>query len=507
MYPKFFFAAIFVSTMFCITSCRPSKEVLVPTQLNTRPKAAREFRAAWVATVSNINWPSKQGLNTSEQKAEAIELLEFLKNHNFNAVIFQARPQTDALYKSDLEPWSYYLTGEVGKAPDPYYDPLEFWIAEAHKRGLELHVWLNPYRSHHRDGGKISDKSFARTRPELSLFLKEGYWWLDPARKETQDHSHAVVMDILQRYDIDGVHFDDYFYPYPSYNLNEDFPDTESWTAYQNQGGKLSRGDWRRDAVNQFISRLYTSIKEKKPYVKFGLSPFGIWRPGHPESIEGFDQYDRLYADAKLWLNKGWIDYFAPQLYWPINRLPQSYPVLLGWWSQQNTMKRHLWPGINVGRDTSYKTVNETVNQIMISRAMLPESNGVIHWSISSLTKNPNMAKGLIEGPYKKQALVPASPWLNGIPLKAPHVKTSFSNNKWDISWVHTNETAVYHWVVYYKYGNTWNYKILNSNESSLSLDDTSGTEAQKVALTEIAVTTIDRVGNEGSFNPVILKK
>jgi uncharacterized lipoprotein YddW (UPF0748 family) len=501
---KLFFSA----TLLCILiyACKTSNQVSGQATPTSTPKAAREFRAAWVATVSNINWPSKPGLSTAEQKSEAIALLDFLKDHNFNAVVFQVRPQTDALYKSNLEPWSYYLTGEVGKAPDPYYDPLEFWTTAAHDRGLEMHVWLNPYRSHHKDGGKLSDKSFVKTRPELSVFLKEGYWWMDPAKKETQDHSHAVVMDLVKRYNIDGVHFDDYFYPYTSYNLNEDFPDHETWAAYQKQGGKLSRADWRRDAVNKFISRVYKSIKAEKPYVKFGLSPFGIWRPGYPETVEGLDQYDKLYADAKLWLNKGWIDYFAPQLYWPINRPAQSFPVLLGWWAQENTMKRHLWPGINVGRDTGYRTVSETVNQIMISRGMLPESNGVIHWSISSVVKNTVLAKTLVEGTYRKQALVPASPWLDHVAPKAPQVKTSVINDALQISWEHTNETDVFRWVVYYKYGNAWNYKILNRQDRVLSLNTTAGSAAQKATLNYIAVTAVDRVGNESVFKEIAVK-
>ncbi|MCB0562519.1 MAG: family 10 glycosylhydrolase, partial [Phaeodactylibacter sp.] len=206
----------------------------------------------------------------------------------------------------------------------------------------------------------------------LVVPLKTGYWWLDPARQGTRDHSTAVVMDIVRRYDIDGVHFDDYFYPYPDYNNGDDFPDDASWAEYRQKGGKLSRGDWRRESVNAFIRNLYKAIKAEKPYVKFGLSPFGIWRPGNPPSIQGFDQYDQLYADAKLWLNKGWIDYFTPQLYWTINRIPQSYPVLLNWWAGENAKKRHLWPGIRISRDTLPDKVNETVNQIMITRGAVP---------------------------------------------------------------------------------------------------------------------------------------
>jgi len=205
-----------VAAIFTSIACNSAKQTSsnnTKTDLPAFPKAQTEFRAAWIATVANINWPSKPGLSTEEQQKEALVLLDYLKEHNFNAAIFQVRPQADALYKSDLEPWSYYLTGKQGEAPVPYYDPLTFWTEEAHKRGIELHVWLNPYRAHHKDGKEITEKSIIKTKPGLSVFLKEGYWWMDPAKKETQDHSIAVAMDIVKRYDIDGVHFDDYFLP------------------------------------------------------------------------------------------------------------------------------------------------------------------------------------------------------------------------------------------------------------------------------------------------------
>ncbi|HET9429761.1 MAG TPA: family 10 glycosylhydrolase, partial [Chitinophagaceae bacterium] len=216
--------------MILLQACSGSRRVSAPIVPDPYPKAAREFRAAWVATVANINWPSKPGLPSEDQKREALELLDFLAAHHFNAVVFQVRPQCDALYKSELEPWSYFLSGQQGQPPNPYYDPLEFWIEAAHDRGLELHVWLNPYRAHHKAGMEISDQSIVKKHPELVVYLKEGYWWMDPSLKATRDHSTAVVMDLGRRYDIDGVHFDDYFYPYPSYNGGADFPDSASWT-------------------------------------------------------------------------------------------------------------------------------------------------------------------------------------------------------------------------------------------------------------------------------------
>ena len=478
-------------------SCSSSRYVVTESRETVPVKAEREFRAAWIATVANINWPSKPGLSVDQQKQEAIDLLNFLQKHHFNAAIFQVRPQADALYQSNLEPWSYFLTGEQGKAPEPFYDPLAFWVDEAHDRGIELHVWLNPYRAHHISGKEISDQSIIKTNPELVMKLKEGYWWMDPAQKGTQDRTTEVVMDLVTRYDIDGVHFDDYFYPYPSYNLNEDFPDQASWNAYQQNGGKLSRGDWRRESVNKLIERIYTNIKEIKPHVKFGLSPFGLYRPGFPASIEGFDQYEQLYADARLWLNKGWIDYFTPQLYWPVNRIPQSFPVLLGWWNSENVHNRHLWPGINVGRDTTDKNADETFNQIMISRGMLPQSMGVVHWSISSLTLNPKTSQILLDGPYKRNALVPASPWLDNARPMSPSVSSSQLQDEINISWTPAVTTDAFRTVVYYRYGDRWNYTILNRNERNYSLKKAMEIQNNQVALNKVAVTTIDRTGNE----------
>ena len=500
---KNFLLLLIIIILFSCSSTKTTTTTNVVT--DTTPKAMREFRAAWVATVANINWPSKPGLTTEQQQKEAIALLDFLQQHNFNTVILQVRPQADALYKSDIEPWSYFLTGKEGKAPEPFYDPLEFWTTAAHDRGLELHVWLNPYRAHHPKGDSvISDRSIIKTNPNLVVYLKDGYWWMDPSQKEVQDRTTKVVMDIVKRYDIDGVHFDDYFYPYPEYNKGEDFPDSISFAAYQNGGGTLSREDWRRKSVNDLIERIYKEMKAAKPYVKFGLSPFGLWRPGYPESACCFDQYNVLYADAKLWLNNGWIDYFTPQLYWPTKRIPLSFPVLLGWWNQENTKHRHLWPGISVGRDTSGRSVDETINQIMITRGMLPQSKGVVHWSISSDIQNTKLMKALDAGPYKDAALVPASPWLDKTAPDPPSVTATRSLDSMQVSWTHSDPTDVFHWVVYYEYGNlpagqagTWSYKILNRNERTFSVKLVGGTEKTPLKLNRIVVTAVDRTGNE----------
>ncbi len=502
--------------MIAFSGCATKKPVATGDPFGRTPAAEREFRAAWVATVANINWPSKPGLPVEEQKKEALELLDLLYENNFNAVVFQVRAQCDALYSSELEPWSYYLTGEQGKAPEPFYDPLEFWIEEAHKRGIELHAWLNPYRAHHPTGGEVTETSIVRKRPDLVVKLgEEGYWWMDPALKGTQDHSYNVVMDLVRRYDLDGIHFDDYFYPYPDYNNFKDFPDDTSWQAYQQGGGKLSRGDWRREAVNTFIERLYNGIKAEKPHVKFGLSPFGLWQPYNPPAIGGgFNQYETLYADAKLWLNKGWIDYYSPQLYWPVNQLNLSYPVLLGWWKDQNLKGRHLWPGIDLSDGAPGGTTDETVNKIMVTRGMLPESPGVVHWSIGQLVSSPDMLKAIAEGPYKNRALIPASPWLDKKAPVPPEIILSTEKDSVKVSWSHMIPGDVSRWVAYFKYGPQWQHDIYGPGAvsekipgfiiNSPYLDRTDPQTIKKaeevlIRLDSVAVTAVDRFGNESA--------
>ncbi|MCB0548014.1 MAG: DUF1343 domain-containing protein [Phaeodactylibacter sp.] len=510
------FFLFFAGTFACKAPAPAVQAPPPPAPASALPTAEREFRAAWVATVANINWPSKPGLPVAQQKEEALALLDLLADNNFNAVIFQVRPQADALYASALEPWSYFLTGEQGKAPEPYYDPLEFWVDAAHARGLELHAWLNPYRAHHPTGGAITDSSIVKKRPELALELANGMWWLDPALPGTQGQSHAVVMDIVRRYDIDGIHFDDYFYPYPSYNGNQEFPDSLSWQAYQAAGGALSRDDWRRQAVNQFIQRAYQSIKAEKPQVKFGLSPFGIWRPNYPPSIQGFDQYGQLYADARLWLNEGWVDYWTPQLYWPINQIPQSFPVLLGWWKQENTHGRHLWPGMSIGRIKGEKGVDEVINQIMTTRGMVPEGPGHAHWSIGVLQRNDSLLQAIAEGPYRRPALVPPSPWLDNTAPPAPTANMEMEMQEGQpMAKVSPTQTGqAFRWAAYFRHGSVWDYQIINAGSPSALIplfkvkpgalpkekpEEIPAPESVYSPLTELYLTAVSRTGNESS--------
>lgn len=481
----------------------------------------REFRAAWVATVANINWPSQPGLPVDKQKQEARSLLDLLADHNFNAVVFQVRPQADALYDSPLEPWSYYLTGQQGQAPQPYYDPLAFWIEEAHRRGMELHAWLNPYRAHHPTGKEVTNASIVKQKPELVVPLATGYWWMKPTHPETQSHTTSVVVDLIDRYNLDGIHFDDYFYPYPSYNEGADFPDGDDYIAYQNNGGTLSQDNWRREAVDTFIHQLYDTIKARKPHVKFGISPFGIWRPGNPPSIQGFDQYAELYADARKWFREGWVDYWTPQLYWPVNQVPQSFPVLLDWWSEQNLQQRHLWPGMSIGRKQEEAAVDETINQIMITRGQVSDAPGTVHWSIAPLVNHPTLARELLEGPYQKPALVPASPWLDARPPQPPRIDGVVQGDSLLVTWQPDTGEPVSRWILTYGYGGQSDtYDILGGNTRTIRLplfvrkagissiqppDPMPPANQVLDPLTRVSLRAVDRAGNESNRTTVTL--
>ena len=271
----------------------------------------RELRGVWVASVGNINFPSEQGLSAEAQQAELTAMFDAVAAAGLNAVFFQVRPECDALYASPLEPWSRYLTGTQGQ--DPGYDPLEFAVTQAHARGLELHAWFNPYRAKASAASKAADGHISKLLPQYA-YTYGNFLWMDPGAVEVQDQLVAVIADVVTRYDIDGVHFDDYFYPYPD---EDPFPDSGTYGAYVQGGGQLGLADWRRDNVNRVVERVGLEVAKLRPSVRWGISPFGIYRPGIPEGIQGLDQYDAIYADPVKWMQEGWLDYLAPQLYWP----------------------------------------------------------------------------------------------------------------------------------------------------------------------------------------------
>jgi uncharacterized lipoprotein YddW (UPF0748 family) len=481
-----------------IRAVQPDLRNLLP------PNPQREFRGVWIATVLNIDWPSKPGLTTDEQKSELLAILDRAVELKLNAVIFQIRPACDALYNSPYEPWSESLTGEMGKAPDPNYDPLAFAVEEAHKRGLELHAWLNPYRAYHaKSTSPISPNHISKTQPELVKQYGE-YLWLDPGEKAVQDYTIKVIQDVVNRYEIDGIHIDDYFYPYPQRDEQGrkiDFPDEASWQKYLNSGGQLSRSDWRRENINTLIQRLYQTIKSQKPWVKFGVSPFGVWKPGHPPQISNrndgqfFSAYDEIYADSRQWLQKGWLDYLSPQLYWKIEQTAQSYPVILNWWLEQNIQGRHIFPGLYTSRVESESSGNwsaqEILYQIRTTRGFAG-AEGHVHFSMKPLMQNRGgLANLLPQEVYTQPALIPAFPWLDARPPSQPEltVRQDLEGN-FQLNWQAASQQEIQVWVLQTKTEQGWITQILPGQQTSYLLTD--------FQVKKVSVSAVNRYGIQG---------
>ena len=380
-----------------------------------------EFRGVWIATVDNIDWPSKGMVNVDSQKAEFIRQLDMHQANGMNAMIVQVRPSADAFYPSQYEPWSQWLTGKQGVPPSPYYDPLQFMIEETHKRGMEFHAWCNPYRADFQIGkSSIAPNHVTKLHPEWFLSYG-GKKYFDPANKQAQKFVVNVIRDIVKRYDVDAIHMDDYFYPYRI--AGKEFPDEAS---YRNSGTPLSKDDWRRSNVDTIISMLNIAIKQEKPWVKFGISPFSVWRnndkdPEGSDSRAGQTNYDDLYANILLWLQKGWIDYVAPQLYLEIGHDKIAFEKMLDWWSK-HTYGRHLYIGQGIyrvdERAAAWKNPNELPRQIELLR-QYPNVQGSIYFSSTTFNRNPNgWNDSLKNNYYKLPAVIPPMEWLPKKPNK-----------------------------------------------------------------------------------------
>ncbi len=439
--------------------------------INDKPPAiAREFRGAWIASIYNIDWPSSPGLSAGSQQAQLRNILDKLAALKMNAVMFQVRPQCDAVYSSSIEPWSANLTGKMGSSPG--YDPLAFCIREAHARGIEVHAWFNPFRALSNNSQSVAGNHVTLKNPQMTR--KYGTMtWCDPASEQTRSHSLRVIMDVVKRYDIDGVHLDDYFYPYPSGNTR--FNDGKSPAQ-------------RRSYVDGFVSNLYSSVKRQKPWVRVGISPFGIWRPGVPAGIEaGIDSYEDLAGDSRKWLKNGWVDYLAPQLYWRISPEKQSFSTLLSWWRQQGS--RPVWPGIATSRINSSedpgRPASEITNQIDLSRKIGDGWNGHIHWSAKSLVKNQGGIATKLASSYTQAAAVPPMPWISNNSPEAPGVSASAQGDETTIRWQVDKSTAKV--AIQAKIDGKWRtVKIAPSSGKSTTIPRADA----------IAVTAFDRLGN-----------
>lgn len=476
----------------------PAGQALTPPpDFEPVPPVKREMRGLWIATVFSMDWPSSTNLTTAQQKAELITILDRARAAGFNAVIFQVRPAGDAFYQSSLEPWSEFLTGTRGKAPSPFYDPLAFAIEEAHKRGLELHAWFNPYRTRNPKNTPKGIKDLGVQRPALVKAYGKQFW-MDPGEDEVRNHSLAVMLDVVRRYDVDGIHLDDYFYPYQERDAagkTIPFPDDASWAKYKATGGKLSRDDWRRNNVDRLLEGLYKGTKREKPWVKVGISPFGIWRPGYPQGIAGLDPYTTLYADSRKWLQNGWLDYFTPQLYWAESRPAQRYSTLLAWWAQQNTKGRHLWPGNILSHPAE-----EITRQVDITRRQTG-ARGNVHFNASSFMQNRNGNGAALAKLYAEPALIPASPWLDETPpggVEATLERTTGSGAGADgtatIRWRSRGGAKPALWVLQISQRGEWRTVILPGAQTSYSLG---GADAVSPG-DRLAISAVGRTGNQG---------
>ena len=366
-------------------------------------KAKPEFRGVWVATLTNIDWPDGPEPNSEIQKAAFIKLLNMHKRNGMNAVIVQVRPAADAFYPSPYEPWSQWLTGKQGMPPLPYYDPLAFMITEAHKRGMEFHAWMNPYRAVFSTGSSsLSATHITRIHPEWFLTYGDKKYF-DPGNKEVQRYVTALVKDVVNRYDADAIHFDDYFYPYPI--AGREFPDDAKYRQY---GNGMNKNAWRRSNTDSIIAMISRTIKETNAKCRFGISPFGIWRNASADPMgsntNGLSNYDDLYADILLWLRKGWIDYVAPQLYWEIGHKLAPFEVLAEWWSQ-HTYGKDCYIGIGyyrAGSNAAWQDKTQLPRQIETIRSK-PNLKGMVFYSSRIFEKNPNGWNDSLRLKYFKQ--------------------------------------------------------------------------------------------------------
>lgn len=455
-------------------------------QDNEPPKY--EFRATWMATVINLDWPASGSLPVRFQKQSLTDRLDDMKEVGINALFFQIRTEGDALYASDLEPWSKYLTGQEGKAPDPYWDPLEFVVEEAHKRGMELHAWLNPYRAMRSIPGDFTQKinfesidneyeglgpflkryetdsdsykskgttardtlHVANKHPEWLMVMNDAIAIMNPGIPEVIDYNVQVVMDVINRYDIDGIHFDDYFYPYPpnhmASNDNEQMDDT---TFAQNPRGFTNKGDWRRNNIDLFVEALHDSIQQVKPWIKFGISPFGIWKSGVPSGISGMDAYSVIYGDGLAWLEAQTIDYITPQLYWAISRFGtgQDYKKLADWWaSEAAANERHTYPGHGLYRASSSTFSGTLFNADEIPRQVRHNRNndqisGSVFFRSSNITtySSKGFSDSLKTNFYRYPALQPPMEWKDMTAPNSPELFTldrdAEAQNKFHLAW------------------------------------------------------------------------
>lgn len=484
--------------------------------LTSSSQNKHEMRMVWIATVNNIDWVPKGVTEPYRQQAAMIEMLDKFKSLNINAIILQIRPTADAFYRSNYEQWSQFLTGEQGKAPYPFYDPLEFVIEEAHRRNIDVHVWLNPYRLLNSDDlDQLHGDNLFFKKPDM--FIKYGMqYFFNPANKETLEHIRLVVRDIVARYDIDAIHIDDYFYPYPI--RGEEFPDADDFKA--DPRGFKNIADWRRDNVNKAIDVISTTIKATKPYVEFGVSPFGVWRNKNRDpkgsDTKALTNYDDLYADILKWIDEGKIDYVIPQLYWEIGHKAAEYNTLAEWWNR-NSGQTNLYIGLyasNLGNKSASKawlTGNELCRQ-MKTNAKYSNIKGVGLYSAVAIMQNrQGIADSLQNRAFRYPALVPNNrllPSESPLAPNSPKIDYDYIHQKITLGWKGIEGENIKYYVVYCFEGNeainTENPKKIIATTREECLDITSLILNNYSKKMQFVITSVNRYNIESDDIAII---
>lgn len=478
--------------------------------LTTAQSPKRELRAAWIATVSNIDWPSKPGLTSDQQKKEFINRLDQLQALGCNAVIVQIRPACDAFYNSVQEPWSRYLTGTQGKPPFPYYDPLTFMIEEAHKRNMEFHAWFNPYRA-------LVIKTKNPNPPE-HVTKKHPEWlvnygtktYLNPGLPQVREYVIGIITDVVKRYDIDAVHLDDYFYPYRIAKV--EFPDQSTYNKYRR--GYNNKDDWRRNNVDLFVSELNLQIKQIKPYVKLGISPFGVWRnaskdPKGSNTRGGQTCYDDLYSDVLLWMEKGWVDYLMPQLYWEHKHRAAAFDVLLPWWEQFAT-NRHIYYGLGVYRMLNatrapWNSPKELMWQLRDIR-YTTHNAGFSLYSTSNFDKISNGVQDSIKQHNAHIAFPPTMPWLDNVAPTAATLQADEYTEGLLLKWTGLNPTKEPLRFAVYRFdkGQQPNFNDAQHIVAIVQKPEYFDHNYKEHRNSQYAVTVLDRLWNESTPSNIV---
>jgi uncharacterized lipoprotein YddW (UPF0748 family) len=493
------------------TTSRSPRVEHVPT---APPPVPREFRAAWATPIGDRgfrDWPSNPNMTPDEQRAELRTMLDNAAAARLNAVILHVRLAADALYPTTYAPWSVYLTGKSGVGPKPAYDPLAFAVEEAHARGLQLHAWFNPFRAMLPTfAGKAAASHVTRKHPEwIRTYGTEK--WIDPGEPAARKHVLETILDVVKRYDVDGIHLDDYFYPYRQARtvtrrvrgrrvrsrVDIQFPDDRTWKKYGR--GKFSdRDDWRRNNINDFVKSLYENVKAIKPAMVVGISPFGIWRPGNPPGITGLDAYGEIYADSRRWLREGWMDYIAPQLYWEVGGTQDRFRVLDDWWRTQNPHNRHIWPGLytsHVFGGSDRWSMNEIplqIAEIRESRADSRDVPGHIHFRMGALFADNNRLAMTLSSSYQEKALVPAFPWLGSAVPAAPVVTFVAGGGPASFTIVPGDSTKVRWWMIQTRgRDGSWAMTLRPTGEGRLGAAAFGTSDPDEIAVTALSETGI----------------